>query len=232
MAQKELIKQIAEATLRKGERLSTVYQHMIEGVELLEEWGIQNPKDTDFLQLQEHYEALGEKRTAANRRRETKRYYDWLREQQQPSLFGLLEAAEKEDTDMSEIVDVEPVGTENEAPDMQGEVHEVLASENESAGQEQVEAVTTEKEDTDSPSPVVTDKPRIGRKPKLAADRRSEKMSIYLTPQLMADLKDLSNYSRQDISDVVFGLIENFTQRNSEILQEFREFLSRRKVLR
>ena len=57
-------------------------------------------------------------------------------------------------------------------------------------------------------------------------------MSIYLTPQLMADLRDLANYSQLDISDVVFNLIEDFTLRNCEILQDYREFLSRRRALR
>ena len=140
--------------------------------------------------------------------------------------------------------EIEPVSSEGVAvqeisiPAESVAVQEVIGADDEADVQE----VTTEEKDTQAFSPVVTpeaeyitdteSKPKRGRKPKNADERKTVKLSIYLTPSLFADLRDLAHYSQQDISDVLFGLVEDFATRNSEALLDYRSFLARRKILK
>ena len=75
-------------------------------------------------------------------------------------------------------------------------------------------------------------KPRRGRKPKAEEDRRSEKISIYLTPRVYADMRALAHSVGQDISDIFFSLAEDFVERNSERLNAYRDFLAQAKPLK
>ena len=218
----------------KGEEANrTKLARIREGTAYFASKGISRPSESDFAEWRKLLEAtkpghrkgtlMGPK-TSGDWVNDVKGFYARLNEQPQLSFPDMhSEATDKE----------EPKTMEQEiASDVSEEERVVRPEEAEQEAGEVQSAVSTEGRDREASSPVDTDKPRFGRKPKNAADRRSEKMSIYLTPQLMADLRDLANYSQLDISDVVFNLIEDFTLRNCEILQDYREFLSRRRALR
>ena len=63
-------------------------------------------------------------------------------------------------------------------------------------------------------------------------DRRSEKLNIYLTPRVYADMKALAHSVGQDISDIFFSLAEDFVARNRERLSAYRDFLAQAKPLK
>ena len=67
---------------------------------------------------------------------------------------------------------------------------------------------------------------KAGRKPKPPAEKRSVKLSIYITPGLANDVRDLAACSRQDISDITFALLEDFVERNRETLNNARNFFA------
>ena len=107
-------------------------------------------------------------------------------------------------------------------------------------GQAEAEAVNTPKEKAAgfvSPADehegiAEASKPKRGRKPKAEEDRRSEKISIYLTPRVYADMRALAHSVGQDISDIFFSLAEDFVERNSERLNAYRDFLAQAKPLK
>ena len=84
-------------------------------------------------------------------------------------------------------------------------------------------------QEAETPLPVEveedTPKPR-GRKPKPECDRRSVKFSVYLTPRLYEGAKELASMKQQDLSDVIFSLLEGFVERNSDKLREHQNFLA------
>ena len=95
------------------------------------------------------------------------------------------------------------------------------------------EDINTPKEKAEGAEDIAeTSKPKRGRKPKAEADRRSEKLSIYLTPQVYADMKTLAHSVEQDISDIFFSLAEDFVARNSERLSAYRDFLAQANPLK
>ena len=67
---------------------------------------------------------------------------------------------------------------------------------------------------------------KAGRKPKPPSEKRSVKLSIYITPRLADDVKTLAACSRQDISDITFTLLEDFVERNRDILENAKSFFS------
>ena len=77
---------------------------------------------------------------------------------------------------------------------------------------------------TDSHEAINTvSKPKRGRKPKAAAEKRTVKLSIYLTPSLYANVKDLANLYGKSITDYIVSLIERDTEAKQEHLIFFRE---------
>lgn len=204
----EQVESIAQITLRPSERLSTVKAHMLEGVMLLEEWGVTSPNKRDYQRLEEHFRANGRGRSASNIRRATQRYYDYLKKGETQMMLGI---EEKEIADQQEDTSVEVPTEEKES---------VFFS---------VDTPNTEYSTADTEA---EQKPKRGRKPKNAAERKTVKLSIYLTESLFADLRDLAHYTQQDISDVLFGLVEDFSLRNREALLDYRSFLARRKAIK
>lgn len=65
---------------------------------------------------------------------------------------------------------------------------------------------------------------RRGRKEKPEAERRSVKMSIYLTQRIYDGLKTLAAATQQDISDVIFSLAEDFVTRNEDKIEATKNF--------
>ena len=84
----------------------------------------------------------------------------------------------------------------------------------------------TEAESEAIDEPETPAQPRRGRKPKDEQERRSVKLSIYLTPKLYEGLKILASIKREDISDMVFSQLENFVERNSENVKKARNFFA------
>ena len=66
---------------------------------------------------------------------------------------------------------------------------------------------------------------RRGRKSKPEADRRSVKISIYLTPSLYEGAEELAHMMKQDLSSVIFSLLEGFVGRNTDKLRAHQDFL-------
>ena len=64
----------------------------------------------------------------------------------------------------------------------------------------------------------------LGRKPKAENDRRSVKVSIYLTPALYNGVKNIAALSQQDISTVIFSALSNLVDRNADTLKAYETF--------
>ena len=67
---------------------------------------------------------------------------------------------------------------------------------------------------------------RRGRKSKPEADRRSVKISIYLTPSLYEGVRLLAASRKEDISDVIFSVLDDFVDRNSDKISTVRDFFA------
>lgn len=67
---------------------------------------------------------------------------------------------------------------------------------------------------------------RRGRKSKPEADRRSVKISIYLTPSLYEGVRLLASARQEDISDVIFSVLDDFVDRNSDKISTVRDFFA------
>ena len=63
-----------------------------------------------------------------------------------------------------------------------------------------------------------------GRKEKPEAERRSVKMSIYLTQGIYDGLKTLAAATQRDISEILFGLAEDFVNRNEDKIKATKNF--------
>ena len=222
--------------------ISRLRNRINESIGYFESKGITSPREDNYLELNA-WVSLKEgkpkgkpisKKTVADWVSCTRSYYNWKKGEKQMSLIF----EETEATGANEPEGTEPQQGENEPKAESVAVQEVIGADDGADVQE----VTTEEKDTQAFSPVdtpeaeyITDtesKPKRGRKPKNADERKTVKLSIYLTPSLFADLRDLAHYSQQDISDVLFGLVEDFATRNSEALLDYRSFLARRKILK
>ena len=222
MAQIELIERIASETLRKGERLSTVTKYMQEGVELFEKWGITRPKDADYQHLEVYYRDTGLKRSAAERRRITKRYYDWHVKPQQLMFTDMQSETGKEHAmanleHADAVRGVEGSGTGAPVVESISDVS-VVESEAEVAGQ----GVSTERE----ASSLDNGKHSRGRKPKPQTELRNVKMSIYLTQTVFEGIRDIAAMQRRDVSNVVFDALADLVAQNSAKLNAFQRFLA------
>ena len=222
--------------------ISRLRNRINESIGYFESKGITSPREDNYLELNA-WVSLKEgkpkgkpisKKTVADWVSCTRSYYNWKKGEKQMSLIF----EETEATGANEPEGTEPQLREKLPEAESVAVQEVIGADDEADVQE----VTTEEKDTQAFSPVdtpeaeyITDteqKPKRGRKPKNADERKTVKLSIYLTPSLFADLRDLAHYSQQDISDVLFGLVEDFATRNSEALLDYRSFLARRKILK
>lgn len=63
-----------------------------------------------------------------------------------------------------------------------------------------------------------------GRKEKPEAERRSVKMSIYLTQGIYDGLKTLAAASQRDISEILYSLAEDFVNRNEDKIEATKNF--------
>ena len=233
MMQEGQIERIALATLRKNERLSTVKKNMEAGVLYLEEKGVTEPNDTDFKDVEAHFHAEGRKRSAADIRRATERYYEYQKGEKQMS-FEFEETAQQ--------AEIEPVSSEGvavsevSAPTEIEGVSEAIGTDHGA----DVEGATTGRENTGSLSVATVEsnealpvqQANTAPKPKNKGGRkildpngekRSEKVMIYLRPSLYADVKDWANLHGKTITDCIVGMIEVYMQGKQEKLALFRE---------
>lgn len=68
----------------------------------------------------------------------------------------------------------------------------------------------------------VKNEKHLGR-PRKSTEARSKKLTIYLTPQLEEDVKDLARIKKLTTPDYIFRLIENEAIREAEKLKIFRD---------
>lgn len=93
-------------------------------------------------------------------------------------------------------------------------------------------APETTEQQTAAPTAPMTEQPqqtapRRGRKLKPEAEKRSVKMSIYLTPEIYEGMKACAAISRQDLSDLFNQIAADCVERNAEAIKEYRRFLDR-----
>ncbi len=69
--------------------------------------------------------------------------------------------------------------------------------------------------------------PKRGRKAKPDAEKRSVKISIYLTPEIYNGLKICAAISQQDLSDFFNQLASDCIERNSEAISAYQAFLDK-----
>ena len=84
----------------------------------------------------------------------------------------------------------------------------------------------------ESPADDTPAQPKRGRKPKAAAEKRTVKLSIYLTPSIYEGMKTLASATQQDVSDIFFTLAEEYVTRNSDKVQDIRSFFARLGAIR
>lgn len=213
--QEQIAQYVVGYTGSYSERTLTTW--ITHGVGYFDALGITWPNDTDYQGLKAEMlatlpgvrrETLIGLKQAGKRVVETQKFYEWLKQQEGKKQMSLFEETEPEV--------IEPVSSESVA------VQEVTTEENTvSLSMDAVEPVND--------TPV---QHKRGRKPKAATEKRTVKLSIYLTPSLYSALDDLAHYDQREISDVIYGLIEDFTERNAEQLLDYRSFLARRKAIR
>lgn len=73
---------------------------------------------------------------------------------------------------------------------------------------------------------VEPEKVKLGRQPKPESERRSVKISIYMTQSLYDNIRDLAALSRQDVSTVIFYALSELVDRNADTLNAYQGFLA------
>lgn len=241
--QEQIARYVAEYTGSYNVKSLTTW--ITHGVGYFDALGVMWPNDTDYQGLKA--EMLGtlpgvKKGTfissgqADKRVAETRKFYEWLKQQegetQQMNFEGTAQQAEfeLEGAEALQQGNIEPVSREGvaECADAGASVQEITTEEEDSGSP----SVATVEPVDESPADDTPAQPKRGRKPKAAAEKRTVKLSIYLTPSLYSALDDLAHYDQREISDVIYGLVEDFTERNAEQLLDYRSFLARRKAIR
>lgn len=203
--------------------------------EILDAWCISKPTEGDIEKLKAELLGRGKKpQTVANWLTMFRKFLDWncpnWRQPQEGEIeqmsLGFEDEQEREglqnEPETLAVIENttgnfgdEPVNVEANAPITEGQY-------------EPVDVEVQDEPDTLSlPVEAVQEgQPRRGRKPKDAQERRSVKLSIYLTPKLYEGLKFLASAKGEDISDVVFTQLEDFVSRNSENVENIRNFFA------
>lgn len=183
-------------------------------VEYFDSLGISIPDAPDLVRYREYLSAQkGRKKgtllapkTIEDYMSVTEDYYNWLRaERREVKMF-------EDNTGAVDSVS-EPATRASEAESQTAE-SEALSS---------VDTSAVESEDL---------KPKRGRKPKPESEKRSVKLSIYLTPEVYEGMRTLAYATQQDISDVFFTLCEEYVSRNREQVNDIRSFFSRLKAIK
>ncbi len=241
--------------------ISRLRKRINESIGYFESKGITSPHEENYLELNA-WVSLKEgkpkgkpisKKTVADWVSCTRSYYDW-KEGEKQMLFKNEDISaqqaeiEPEGAEALQQGEIEPVSSECVSSECVAAQEISIPAESERVSEAEgadhgasVEEVATGRKDSGSLSvdtpqaEYITDteqKPKRGRKPKAAAEKRTVKLSIYLTPSLYSALDDLAHYDQREISDVIYGLVEDFTERNAEQLLDYRSFLARRKAIR
>lgn len=221
--------------------------------EILEGWGISEPTEHDIQRLKAELLARGENpHTVSNNLSTFRKFLKFVQEQEgateQMSLVfdvqereGLQDEPEtpavRENTSTCEEnaavslehepVDVEPGNVEAHAmiTGYEGQNEPLTDSVTEIKADTRYQSVEAVSQIVKSENKAKT-QPRRGRQPKDEQERRSVKMSIYLTPKLYDGVEELASMLKQDVSEVVFTLLEDFVARNSEKMIAHQNFLA------
>ncbi len=205
--------------------------------EILDAWCISKPTEGDIERLKAELLARGKaKQTVANWLSTFRKFLNWQQTQEGEAEQMSLGFDEQERAGQQNEPET-PAVSENTST---GEGGDTAILEHEPVEQEHTPITGTEGQDepvdvevqdepdthTLSVEAVQEGQPRRGRKPKAEQERRSVKLSIYLTPKLYEGLKFLASAKGEDISDVVFTQLEDFVARNSENVENIRNFFA------
>ena len=218
---------------RKVSYAKRVRRYITRSIEHFNGAGILTPSERDFQDL-EAWASTQIKSVASVREwvREATNFYEWILTRRQITMFEDEQVQEREGlqnepetpavNDDTSTVQEEATAI-LEQPQIAPVNHECAVQ----CDELQCGSPVNEKEHT----PITEDEqpqtqPRRGRRPKNEQERRSVKLSIYLTPKLYEGLKFLASAKGEDISDVVFTQLEDFVVRNSENVKNIRNFFA------
>lgn len=191
----EKIDQYVKTQLKPYEDSAVFTTWLKDSISILNSWGIKWPDDSDFSRLRAELSTtltgrtkgkLVSKKTVATRIRATKKFYEWLKLQeentQQIRLFETTEAGAIEPLSSVSVVVQEPDSTDQQE-------------------------VTTGEE--------TADKPKRGRKPKAENTDRVQ-VSVYLSRNVYEGLKALAQAKSLNLSDMVARTANSFFERNTQ----------------
>lgn len=226
---------------------SELNRYLDAGLEFFEARGIELPSEGDFSLWKEQLLTTLKPNTVRHYIREYRKFTDWCRQKGDRSMSLDFEGTQPEVTQGVHEQQTTPEDSASEAT--QG-VHEpdTLEVTEATEATQPVEFVEVEQpEDTPETThtegslevePVTETMPegalefaedtpkRRGRKSKPEADRRSVKISIYLTPSLYEGVRLLASARQEDISDVIFSVLDDFVDRNSDKISTVRDFFA------
>ena len=233
--EEQLAQYLAGVKSKDTKYIHKVRNRITQSVNYFAERGITWPSEADFEALRAWLSMREGKqqgkpisaKTVSEWLSTTRDFYDFVKEAQQLSLF---------DDEQEGLQEREGLQNEPETPAVNDDTSTVQEEATAILEQPQIEPVNHEPVNVETEAqalhaPITEDEqpktqPRRGRRPKNEQERRSVKLSIYLTPKLYEGLKFLASAKGEDISDVVFTQLEDFVLRNSENVKNIRNFFA------
>ena len=202
----------------KSNYAKRVRRYLMRSIEHLNVGGILSPVESDFQNLEAWARTqLKSVASVSEWVREAKKFYDWKFKRRQIKMFDEEHEGQQERESLQ--VESETFAGNEDTSIVSGEVTGIYEVSQDEPVNVEAQVPITEAE---QPQPQA----RRGRKPKQEDERRSVKLSIYLTPKLYEGLKFLASAKGEDISDVVFTQLEDFVERNSENVENIRNFFA------
>ena len=237
--EEQLAQYLAGVKSKDTKYIHKVRNRITQSVNYFAERGITWPNEADFEALRAWLSMREGKqqgkpisaKTVSEWLSTTRDFYDFVKEAQQLSLF---------DDEQEGLQEREGLQNEPETPAVNDDTSTVQEEATAILEQPQIEPVNHEPVNVETEAqalhaPITEDEqpktqPRRGRRPKNEQERRSVKLSIYLTPKLYEDLRDIASYHRQDISDVVFEALEKLVVSEGDDIRAFHLFLASRGI--
>lgn len=238
----------------EGNHARRLRRYITGSIQHFHEMGILSPVVGDFHSLREWIGTQStregkpySKKSADEWATESRNFYNWLSQRRQINMCANEEREGLQDEPETPAVSENTsTGEENAAVSLEHEPVDVepgnveahaMITGYEGQNEPLTDSVTEIKADTryqsvEAVSQIVKSEnkaktqPRRGRKPKDEQERRSVKLSIYLTPKLYDGVEELASMLKQDVSEVVFTLLEDFVARNSEKMIAHQNFLA------
>ena len=240
--EEQLAQYLAGVKSKDTKYIHKVRNRITQSVNYFAERGITTPSEADFEALRAWLSMREGKqqgkpisaKTVSEWLSTTRDFYDFVKEAQQLSLFD----DEQEGLQEREGLQNEPEtpAVNDDTSTVQDEATAILEQPHKEPVNHECEVQCDELQcgspvNEEEHAPITEDEqpktqPRRGRRPKNEQERRSVKLSIYLTPKLYEGLKFLASAKGEDISDVVFTQLEDFVLRNSENVNNIRNFFA------